>query len=235
MPGYEVVRIANLDLSFSPKPWPFAVERRAEIDAHFQKLQAENPYLWNGRVLLMHEHARAQDAFRGAYLETDFASFIAWRNWGFPDRGINNCFALGALQSADGAFLLGVMAAHTANPGKIYFPGGTPEPADIVGGKVDLSSSAVREVAEETGLTTSDFEVEPAWHAVLAGARVAMMKTLRSPLPAAALRARILEHCAQEAQPELSDIRIVRSLADLDPMMPDFMTAYLQFRFGPGG
>ena len=43
----------------------------------------------------------------------------------------------------------------------------------------------------------------------------------------AVLRARILGHLAGEAQPELSDIRIVRGPADLDPMMPPFMTAYL--------
>ena len=227
----RIVFLTGLDLSFTPKPWPFAIARRAEIDAHFNALRARNPHLWNGRVLVMHEHALTGDVLRGAYLETDYASFLAWRNWDFPDPAMSNCFALGALQSSDGAFLLGVMAPHTANAGKIYFPGGTPEPADVVAGKVDLQWSAVREVAEETGLTADDFAVDPGWHAVLAGPRIALMKTLRASLPADALRARVLDHFQNDEHSELSDMRIVRSVSDLDPMMPDFMTAYLRFRF----
>jgi hypothetical protein len=34
-------------------------------------------------------------------------------------------------------------------------------------------------------------------------------------------------HLAGEAAPELRDIRIVRSVSDFDPMMPEFVTAYL--------
>ena len=227
----HIVSLSRLDLSFAPKPWSFAIERRTEIDAHFADLQRANPHLWNGRVLVMYQHEIAGNVLHGAYLETDYASFLAWRNWNYPGPAMNNCFALGALQSSDGAFLLGVMAAHTANPGKIYFPGGTPEPADVSGGKVDLGSSARREVAEETGLSPEDFEIEPGWHAVLAGPRIALMKTLRAREPADALRARILDHFPNDEHAELSDMRIVRSAADLDPMMPDFMAAYLRFRF----
>jgi hypothetical protein len=54
-----------------------------------------------------------------------------------------------------------------------------------------------------------------------------MLKTLRSPLPAADLRARILARLTAEAQPELADVRIVRGPADLDPMMPEFIADFL--------
>ena len=76
-----------------------------------------------------------------------------------------------------------------------------------------------------------DFQVEPGWHAVLDGPRIAMMKPLRVAMPADALRARILTHFPHDAHAELSDMRIVRSIADFDPMMPDYMAAYLRFRF----
>jgi 8-oxo-dGTP pyrophosphatase MutT (NUDIX family) len=225
---FPVVRIDRAELRFAPRPWPFAQARRAEIDAHFAGLRRDKPDLWNGRVLLLHEHAIAGAVLRGAYLETDFASFIAWRDWGWPDASMRNCFGQAALQAADGAFLLGVMAAHKMNAGRIYFPSGTPDPTDVVGSAVDLAGSVLRELTEETGLTAADVEIDAGWHAVLAGARLAMFKTVRSPLPAAALRARILAHLAAEPQAELADMRIARGPADLDPMMPEFIADFLR-------
>ena len=230
MADLPVIRIEQVALRFTPRPWAFAVERREQIDAHFKKLQRDKPALWNGRVLLMHQHAIEGSLLRGDYLETDFASFLAWRDWGFPDAAIRNCFGLGALRSKDGAFLLGVMAPHTANAGRIYFPGGTPEPADIVGDTVDLEGSVLREVTEETGLTCDELNIEPGWHVVFAGPRIAMLKLIQADETADVLRVRIHAHLAKEVRPELSSIRIVRGPADFAPMMPDFITAFLQIR-----
>jgi 8-oxo-dGTP pyrophosphatase MutT (NUDIX family) len=224
-----VVAIERLDLRFVPRPWPFAVERRAEIDAHFETLRREKPALFNGRVLIQHRHEIAGAALRGEYLETDFASFIAWRDWDFPDTSMRNCFGLGALRGSDGGFLLGVMGAHTANAGRIYFPGGTPDLSDVFDGAVDLESSVRREVAEETGLTPDAFDIAPGWLAVLAGARIAMIKVMRAREPAATMRARIRRHLAAETQPELSDVHIAHGADDLDPRMPPFVIAFLRY------
>jgi 8-oxo-dGTP pyrophosphatase MutT (NUDIX family) len=222
-----VFPVERLDLSFEPKPWPFAAERRAEIDAHFAALKRDKPALWNGRVLLLHRQVVAEGVFCGDYLETDYASFCAWRDWGRPHAGVRDCFGAAALMSGDGAFLLGVMGPHTFNAGKIYFPCGTPEPDDIAGGKVDLEASVRRELAEETGLDAADFTVEPGWTTVVDGALIALVKVLRSEMNAQDLRARILGNLSREEQPELSDIRIVRGPSDYAPAMPRFVTAFL--------
>jgi hypothetical protein len=224
---FPVVRLARAELRFAPRPWPFAQARRAEIDAHFAGLSRDNPHAFNGRVLLLHAFAIEDAVLHGTYFETDFASFIAWRDWRWPDMSVRNCFGQAALRAADGAFVLGVMAAHTMNAGRIYFPSGTPDPKDIVGDDVDLDGSVLRELTEETGLTIADVSLDPGWHAVLAGPRLAMLKPVRSPLTAEELRARILAHIAAEAHPELADVRIVRGRADLDEMMPEFIHDYL--------
>jgi hypothetical protein len=224
----EIVPVERLELAFAPRPWPFARERRREIDAHFDALRRSNPALWNGRILMLYEHAIRGTVFHGSYLETDFASMLAWRHWGFPDDSVKNCFALGALQGSDGAFLLGVMAAHTSAAGTIYFPAGLPDLSDVDGARVDLARNVMREIGEETGLAPSDFEAEEGWTTVLAGPRIAQVKMLHARETASALRERILAHLASEAQPELSDIRIVGGPADFDPMMPTFVTAFLQ-------
>jgi len=224
---FPVVRLARAELRFAPRPWTFANERRAEIDAHFAGLARDNPHAFNGRVLMLHTFAIEDAVLHGAYFETDFASFIAWRDWNWPDMSVRNCFGQAALRAADGAFVLGVMAAHTMNAGRIYFPSGTPDLKDVVGERVDLDASVLRELTEETGLTAADVSLDPGWHAVLAGPRLAMLKPVRSPRSADELRARILAHMAGEAHPELADVRIARGPADLDRMMPEFIQDYL--------
>jgi 8-oxo-dGTP pyrophosphatase MutT (NUDIX family) len=225
----ETIRIRRLELAFAPRPWPFAEERRADIARYFGGLQQAKPALWNGRMLLLHHHAVEGDVFRGGYLETDYASFVAWRDWGFPDTTVTHCVALGALRASDGAFLLGVMNAHTLNAGKVYFPAGVPDPSDIVDGMVDLDGSVRREVAEETGLDGDAYAAEPVWHSVLARSAIAHFKLLQARESAPVLRERIRAHLAREAQPELADIRIVRGPEDLDPMMPISVLTFLRY------
>ncbi|MEJ2623871.1 MAG: NUDIX domain-containing protein [Pseudolabrys sp.] len=226
-----VTAVDQLDLTFDPRPWPLADARRAEIDAHFAALQRDKPGVWNGRVLLMHEHRFEAGILRGRYLETDYASFTAWRAWGGGAADVHDCFGAAAIVAADGAVLLGVMGAHTANAGWIYFPAGTPDPSDIIDGRVDLDFSVRRELKEETGCDAADFTAAPGWTMVTDGGLMALIKILRSAESAETLRERVLAHLANEEEPELSDIRIVRGPADFDLAMPRFVTAFLRYHF----
>jgi 8-oxo-dGTP pyrophosphatase MutT (NUDIX family) len=228
MSDVSIVALDRMAFSFAPRAWPFAQARRAEIAAHFAARRARTPAIWNGRVLLMSEWSLNARSICGTFFETEYANFVAWRDWNFPDRSVTNCFAMGAIRTADGAFLLGVMSSHTVNAGKIYFPAGTPDPHDVAGDVVDLAGNVAREVAEETGLTGEDVSVLPGWTALLAGPHIALIQVLQARVPAADLRERVLDHLAREQRPELCDVRIVRSRADFDPMMPPFVTAYLE-------
>src|ERR1700731_575281 len=155
-------RVTTLDLGFEPKPWPFAMARDAEIDAHFAVKAREKP-IWNGRILLARDPAFAGERFAASYFEADFASFLAWRDWGFPDKSVFNGFGMGALRCRDGAFVLGEMGHHTSNAGRVYFASGTPDLDDIRGDAVDIAGSVAREVEEETGLTPADYQAAPHW------------------------------------------------------------------------
>jgi 8-oxo-dGTP pyrophosphatase MutT (NUDIX family) len=227
-----IFHIDRLDLSFAPRPWDFAVARRREIDAFFASLQRDKPTIWNGRVLLLHHQMVTGGVLRGEYLETDYASFAAWRHWGRPPAKVHDCFSAAAILTVDGAFLLGVMGSHTFNAGKIYFPCGTPDPKDIVGNKVDLEQSVGRELHEETGLDVVEFASEPGWTMVIDGPLIAQIKVLHSKESSAVLRERILVHIASEQHPELADIRVIRKREDADPAMPRFVTTFLASRLG---
>ena len=221
-------RVATLDLGFRRQPWPFADQRRAEIDAHFAIQQREKPKLWNGRVLLAHNPVFSGDRFSAGYFEADFASFLAWRDWGFPDQEVFNGFGMGALRCSDGAFVLGEMGQHTANAGRIYFPSGTPDLDDLSDGAVDIAGSVAREVEEETGLTSADYRAGAHWDCVVSGSAIAMIRILNVDLTGEAARARIEANLARQQQPELAAIHLVRGVSDLTAAMPRFVTAFIE-------
>ena len=224
-------RVTTLDLNVEPFAWPFAAERRGEIDAHFAGKRREKPEIWNGRVLLGRNAVHA-----GEHLRADFSRPILRVSWRgaigvFRTQSVFNGFGMGALQSSDGAFLLGEMGSHTANAGRIYFPAGTPDPDDVRDGMLDLAGSIVREVTEETGLDAADYTMDTHWTCVFAGPSIAMIRILRVDMSGEALKARIEANLARETQPELCAIHLVRSRSDLVPVMPRFVSAFLEAQF----
>ncbi len=225
----EVIALDRADIAIGPWQWEFAHERSAEIERHFAHRRHAQPALWNGRLLLLNRYTVSAGVLRGSGFETDYASFLAWRDWDFPDASVFNIFAAAALRSADGAYLVGVMAPSTASAGMVYFPCGTPDLADVTAdGALDLGGSVARELLEETGLDAGAFEAAPGWTLVRDRGYLAMMKRLTAGESAEELRTRILRHLAGEPQPEFSDIHIVRDRDDLDPAMPPFLLAYFE-------
>ena len=228
-----IAPVGRLDCHVENYQWEFARTQAAEIDAHWERLRADRPALYNGRVLLMHkwEIARGDHAgiLRTRHFETDFKNFIAWRDFGFADARVRNCFSMAALRGSDGAYVLGIMGEHTSNAGMIYFPAGTPDPDDIVDGRLDLAGSALRELAEETGLDAGQMQVAADWSIVDAGPRLGCMKLVQADVDAATLQARIGAFLARQKQPELSAVHLVRTRADIVPArMSDFMIAWLE-------
>ena len=233
MPSNAVIhRVTALDLKVERRVWPFEHERRAEIDAHFAQMRREKPKIWNGRILLGRNADFSGGRLTSSYFETDFASFLAWRDWGFPDREVFNGFGMGALRSVDGAFVLGEMAQHTSNAGRVYFPSGTPDPNDVAGDVLDIAGSVERELEEETGLTPADYVAEPHWDCVVVGASVAIIRILDVGMPGEALKARIEVNLARQEHPELSGIHLVRARTDFHASMPKFVRAFLERQFG---
>lgn len=224
-------RVTTLDLKYEPWDWPFASARRADIDAHFAVQKRAKPNIWNGQVLLARGPACVGDCFSASYFGTDFASFLAWRDWGFADPSVFNGFGMGALRCADGAFVMGEMGPHTSTAGRIYFPAGTPDPDDIVGDRVDLAGSVTRELEEETGLTPEDYEAAPHWDCITTGAAIALIRILDVAMPAETLRARIEANLARQKQPELAAIHLVRARADISSAMPPFVAAFIEQQF----
>ena len=233
----RLVEVAELDLAFEPSGWEFAERQAAAIATHWARLTKSKPSLFNGRVLLLGKRSietRPDGALRlkGVYFETDYADFLAWTAFGHASEPVDNCFAMGALRSDDGAFLLGEMAHHTYNAGQIYFPAGTPDPNDIFDDRVDLGASARRELLEETGLLAAEMNMAPDWTVVITSQRIACMKLMTFPLPAIRLKARIEAFLARDPLAEFARMHIVRDPDDIDESkVPSFVADYLRYAF----
>jgi 8-oxo-dGTP pyrophosphatase MutT (NUDIX family) len=227
--GCSVTELDRVEARFEPRDWPFARGSAMRIEAHWAKLVRANPTLFDGRVLLQYDRRVEAGVCHARYLETRYSAFLAWRDFGWPDKSVANAFAMAALRASDDAFLLGEMAAHTANAGKVYFAAGTPDPDDVTDdGRVDLLGSLVRELEEETGLHRSEVAFGEGWAAVEDGQLMAFMRPARIELKAKDARDLILSRLSRQERPELCDIHIVRARADIDPVrMPAYACAYL--------
>lgn len=227
----EIFTLADVEARVAPFDWSFRRDRSAEIDAYWDARLAVSPRMYNGEVLLMHEVEARADALRCQTFVTDFKSFLSWKDWGFPGEPVFNCFGMAALRAADGAFLLGEMNTGTSTAGRLYFPAGTPEPADLdATGRLDFTANILRELEEETGLAAADIEMAEGWTIVRERGFVACMRDVRVPLDSAAVCARIDTFNARQEHPELKGLCPVRSPADYDgARMPRFMIDYLDY------
>lgn len=229
-----IVPLSRVDAWIEPYDWVFARENAAAIAAHWSKITTGKPAMFDGRVMLQHRAAIVDGVFHAGYFETNYSAFMSWRDFGHPGPVVRNGFAMAALRSSDGAFLCGVMGAHTANPGKVYFAAGTPDREDArPDGRLDLAGSVTRELCEETGLTEPEIVVEESWIAVVTPGRIAFMRPVTVPLPAEEARALMLSRMALQDEPELADIVIIRDMADAEKQdMPPFMRPYLAHIWG---
>ena len=233
----RIVEVAELDFAFEPTRWNFAEAEAGRIAGHWAELREKKPALFNGRMLLLRRFelkSGAEGGLRltGAFFETNYADFVAWDAFGRPGEPVDNCFSMAALRAADGAYLLGEMAPHTFSAGWIYFPAGTPDPADVFDGKVDLDASARRELLEETGITADEATIRRDWTVVFAPGRIACMKLMTLAVPADQAKARIDAFLARETLAEFARMHVVRTAEDIDEARtPAFVAAYLRAAF----
>lgn len=219
-----ILAVSDVRLTASSEAWPLDSALSARIAAHWERAVESNPRLWNGRVLGTIAPGRPggiaidDGVLSARTVEGDYAAFLAWRDWGFPEIGVRNLFGSAVILSGDGALIYGVMGAHTANAGRVYPPGGSLEPGDVVAdGRVDVFGSIDRELQEETGLMAADAAVE-ANYVIFDGPRVSVARVLRFEETAERLARQVRLNLDRQTDRELTDVAVIRTGAVLDPL-----------------
>lgn len=221
-----VQSVEACDLKVGAEAWAFQEQNKKRINAHWARARRDNPFYFNGAIHIMTAYKIANNVLAAEFFQSDFASFLYWRDHGSPPPARDG-FGSAIIRSADGHLLLGMQRAGHINAGLAYPPGGLIDVRDVdAHGHIDIDGSIARELAEETGLDASQMERVAGYKITESGPSVSIAIEYRSHLPADELRSSIIGHIASETRPELEDIIVIRTKTDIAGLaMPDFASA----------
>lgn len=144
-------QLDKTNLTLCAEPLPFMDGQRELIDRYWNQVKQRNDRLWNGDFYMFSDVSIEDGVLHGRGHKTDFATFLYWRDHGY-EGAIAHITGTTFPHFADGSLLAIKMADHTANAGRVYFPAGSFDSDDIVGGCFDVTTNVQRELKEEIGL-----------------------------------------------------------------------------------
>jgi 8-oxo-dGTP pyrophosphatase MutT (NUDIX family) len=199
-----VHRIRRCAIRCGAEPWPFASFEENAICRHWSQRSASNPKFFNGRVYIMTSGALRQDCLVGNLAATDFAASLYWREAGYRDRTVVDCFGSAILLGSDGALIYGRQTSGNINSGMLYPPGGFIDQCDFFScGMADLDGSIAREVAEEIGLDPGTLHRDPGYLVTKDGPLLSVGVIYRLAMPGQEFCAQAKALLASDAAPEL--------------------------------
>lgn len=221
----RVFSATGVDLRVVTGTWEFAERERDAIRAHWEKRLSERPRFFNGTIHVVASYKLSSEGLLSAeFVRTDFASFLYWRETGWPDANIMDCFGTALILSTDGRLLLSQQRAGNLNDSAIYPPSGFIDPADVgQNGVIDIDASVMREVTEETGLDGADLRPTGTYIVSQVGPVLSIGVPLHSDLSASELEERIARHIAADPESELASTFLVAVGEALpDRHVPDY-------------
>ncbi|GIL00982.1 MAG: DNA mismatch repair protein MutT [Alphaproteobacteria bacterium] len=220
-----------------PGRHPHEAAHREAIDANWARRLAANPHLYNGATVLGTGWRVAEKALTLACRQVEYATLLHWiATYGvgredLPDRprvpaDQVHFFTNPVIVGSDGHVVMGRMAAHTYNAGKVYMPSGSFEPGDFSSGTADFCANMRREVLEETGLDLARSSPAPGYRVYYGGNFLATFQVYRFAEPAASLAGRAAAFIADGGDGELSQILTVAP-GETRPDMPRHVRAFM--------
>lgn len=231
----RVLTATRAELRVSAGTWAFAERRKAEIADHWAMRCRETPGFFNGPVHLLSTFSiDSQGLLSARFVRSDFASFLYWRETGWQDDTVMDCFGSALIFSAEGSLLLGQQRRGNLNSGLLYPPSGFIDPCDITpDGHIDIDASALREVGEETGLDGALLAPLGGYTLTMAGPVLSIGVPVRCPLADADLAAHVAGHIGADPASELLRAVLVRPGEALSGHpMPEYTRALLDHLAG---
>jgi hypothetical protein len=206
-------RLGEASLAVDEARWHYETKNKARIERHWKRAHSENPALHNGEIFMLTRWSIIEDRLEGAVQPASYASFLYWREQGYPETGARNCFGSSVLQSREGHVLYGRMAANTATAGLVYPVGGSFGKEDVSEGRLQVETNIARELTEETGLKPEDAVRVAGYICVEEGPRISLAANFLFDCDSDELRRRIRAHLEVCGDPELDEVVVFRRRA----------------------
>ena len=165
-----------------------------------------------------------EGALEGGLAATDFAASLYWRETGYQDRSVVDCFGSAILLGSDGALIYGRQTPGNVNTGMIYPPGGFIDERDIgSGGAAGIDGSVERELMEETGLDPAAISRDAGYLVTRDGPFLSVGVVYRLAVPGKEFCGETNGQLAKGGAPELEALVALNGAADADAhAMPGF-------------
>lgn len=204
MTADPLMRLDGAELKLEPGRHPYEAQEREAIDAFWARRTAANPRLYDGEAVLFGAVAVSGGGLAATGHAIRYAGLIHFLSLEAPAPATTHIYCAAALIGRDGRAVMGRMAHHTVNAGKVYFPSGSLELADFRDGVADLDANMAREAMEETGIALSRAQREAGLLYWRNPRIVALFRVYRFAETAAELAAEIEAHIAAGADDELT-------------------------------
>jgi hypothetical protein len=205
--------LSQASLGVDPARWAYERDNLSKIERHWRTAHAENPALHNSDVFMLTRWTIAGDMLEGVVQPASYASFLYWREQGYPEAGARNCFGSSVLQSKEGHILFGRMASNTTTAGLVYPVGGSFSQEDVRDGMLHVDTNIARELVEETGLKPEEASREAGYICVEEGPRISLAAKFVFDCESGHLRQRIQTHLETCEEPELDEVVVFRRKA----------------------
>jgi 8-oxo-dGTP pyrophosphatase MutT (NUDIX family) len=229
-----VLPVTSIEWRLEPGRHPLESQASQAIDEGWRRRILHRPRLHDGEVVLGTRLALADGWLSGTCRMIRYAGllhFLDLPDQGAPSTPHRHLFAWPALVSADGRAVMGRMSAHTANAGRIYFPAGSLETMDFVGGLADIDGNMAREVREETGLDLGAARPEPGYLLLPTGRLALVIRIFRFEQSAAELAGAARAFLAARRDDELDAI-IDFAPGETDPAMTPLARRFMRWFSG---
>ena len=228
----QIMSVTEAEISLSDRCWSFVQVHATQIEAYWHRRTAEQPKLFNGHILLLHNWSCVDGRLRGQCLITEFKNFLYWREHKKPDAAVIDFFPVAPLHSQEGWLLVGRMGRDHSSAGRVFPPCGALHTDDVDDGKVDLDGNILREIREETGLALDRTELGPSILILDGAGRLVYVRPVKLQRPAVQIVKEIQSYLGHATNPELSEIIVVKGAADIcETAMPSFTVAYIEQAF----
>jgi len=214
--GVSIVELAACRLKLRDGRWDYQTENRTAIEANWEMARSSNSKLFNGDVFIVEDWKIEAGVLEARLVQTKFAAYLYWRGRGFHDGRYDEAFATTAVFANDGGMLVARAVEGTLNEGHYVSPGGLIDARDLGrDGLIDPGGAAVRELAEETGLTAKIARRRPGFLLARDAPYLALASVFDVAVDSAELLSRVRAFIDHEAAPELLDPMILRRREDI--------------------